>query len=376
MSTRRSAATRCLGDLEVFAREYWGRQPMVRRGSEPFDDLLDVHAVEEMLTNLGRRPTFRIVKAGTSFAPGAYTKRTRVGGVEIDDVADMEKVLDLVAAGSTVVLQGLHRTWTPLQDFCRELEEVSSHAVQANAYLSPPKATGLAAHTDRHDVIVLQVAGVKRWTVDGLGDVALTAGDAMYLPAGARHAASTAESFSLHLTIGLMVTTRRQVLRRIIDGLDADLDRPLAFGYANGDPEALAADLDEVLRRVAGELAQTSVAAAAEEQLTRSRRLRRTRSGRLAAAVEPTLLTDDQRLRRRAETTLCTEIDADGGVVVQLADRRLRMPAAASAAMAVVGAKTELTVGELVGLDRSSRVVLAGRLIREGLLEIADQSSR
>jgi len=376
MSTRRSAATRCLGDLEVFAREYWGRQPMVRRGSEPFDDLLDVPAVEEMLTNLGRRPTFRIVKAGSSFAPGAYTKRTRVGGVEIDDVADMEKVLDLVAAGSTVVLQGLHRTWTPLQDFCRELEEVSSHAVQANAYLSPPKATGLAAHTDRHDVIVLQVAGVKQWTVDGLGDVILTAGDAMYLPAGARHAASTAESFSLHLTIGLMVTTRRQVLSRIIDGLDADLDCPLAFGYANGDPEALAADLDQVLRRVAGELAQTSVAAAAEEQLTRSRRLRRPRSGRLAAAVDPTVLTDDQRLHRRAETTLSTEIDADGGVVVQLADRRLRMPAAAGAAMAVVGAKTDLTVGELVGLDRSSRVVLASRLIREGLLELADQSSR
>lgn len=376
MSTRRSAATRCLGDLEVFAREYWGRQPMVRRGSEPFDDLLDVHTVEEMLTNLGRRPTFRIVKAGTSFAPGAYTKRTRVGGVEIDDVADIEKVLDLVAAGSTVVLQGLHRTWTPLQDFCRELEEVSSHTVQANAYLSPPKATGLAAHTDRHDVIVLQVAGVKQWTVDGLGDVVLTAGDAMYLPAGARHAASTAESFSLHLTIGLMVTTRRQVLRRIIDGLDADLDRPLAFGYGNGDPEALAADLDEVLIRVAGELAQTSAAAAAAEQLTRSRRLRRTRYGRLAAAVDPTVLTDDQLLRRRADSTLRTEIDADGGVVVQLADRRLRMPAGAGAAMAAVGAKTALTVGELVGLDRSSRVVLAGRLIREGLLELADQSSR
>ena len=70
------------------------------------------------------------------------------------------------------------------------------------------------------------------------------------------------------------------------------------------------------------------------------------------------------------------EFGADGGVVVQLDDRRLRMPAAAGAAMAVVVAQTELTVGELVGLDRQSRVVLAGRLIREGVLELAGLSSR
>lgn len=349
---------------------------MLRRGSEPFDDLLDVHAVEELLTNLGRRPTFRIVMAGSSFAPSEYTKRTRVGGVEIEDVADIDRVLDLVAAGATVVLQGLHRTWTPLRDFCRELEEVSSHAVQANAYLSPPDAAGLAAHADRHDVVVLQVAGVKQWTVDGLGDLALTAGDAMYVPAGSRHAASTAGSFSLHLTIGLMATTRRQVLRRIVDGLDADLDRPLPFGYATGDPEALTADLDDVLRRVAGQLAGKSAAEVAQDQLNRARRLRRTGAGRLAVAVDPTLLTDDLHLRRRAGTALGMEVGADGGVVVQLDDRRLRMPAAAGAAMAVVVAQTELAVGELVGLDRQSRVVLAGRLIREGVLELAGLSSR
>ena len=173
-----------------------------------------------------------------------------------------------------------------------------------------------------------------------------------------------------------MATTRRQVLRRIVDGLDADLDRPLPFGYATGDPEALTADLDDVLRRVVGQLAGKSAAEVAEDQLNRARRLRRTGAGRLAVAVDPTLLTDDLHLRRRVGTALGMEVGADGGVVVQLDDRRLRMPTAAGAAMAVVVAQTELTVGELVGLDRQSRVVLAGRLIREGALELAGLSSR
>lgn len=371
MSGRRPAANRCVGDVETFATEHWGRQPMVRRGSEPFDDLLDVPSIEALLGNLGRRPTFRVVKAGSSIAPSDYLRRTRVGGVDIDDVADVDKVLDLVAGGATLVLQGLHRTWTPLRDFCRDLEDVSSHGVQANAYLSPAGAAGLAAHADRHDVIVLQLAGVKRWRIGGLGDLTLTAGDTLYLPAGTEHAAWTEESFSLHITIGLMATTRRQVLRRVVDGLDADLDRPLPFGYGRAGPSALAGELDGLLRRIAEQLAGTSGAAVAEDQLDRVRRRRpRAQVGRLEAVVDPTSLTDDRRLRRRAGATVRVTVGPDGAVVVELDDRRLRMPSGAAPAMAVVEAGADLTVGDLTGLDRSSRVVLAGRLLREGVLEL------
>ena len=37
--------------------------------------------------------------------------------------------------------------------------------MQANAYLTPAGAAGLAPHHDTHDVFVLQVAGAKHWTV-------------------------------------------------------------------------------------------------------------------------------------------------------------------------------------------------------------------
>ena len=36
-------------------------------------------------------------------------------------------------------------------------------AVQANAYSTPRGSQGFAVHHDTHDVLVLQVAGEKRW---------------------------------------------------------------------------------------------------------------------------------------------------------------------------------------------------------------------
>ena len=63
--------------------------------------------------------------------------------------------------------------------------------------------------------------------------------------------------------------------------------------------------------------------------------------------------------------------DDDGTVVVTFPGGRLRRPAVATAALEVVARRERLTVGELVGLDRESRSVLARRLVREGVLTVA-----
>ena len=54
-------------------------------------------------------------------------------------------------------------SWHPLAVFCRALEEALGHGVQANAYYTPRGSQGFAVHHDTHDVLILQVAGEKRW---------------------------------------------------------------------------------------------------------------------------------------------------------------------------------------------------------------------
>ena len=128
-----------------------------------------------------------------------------------------------------MVLPALQRTWSPLRQLCAALEDEFSHPVHANAYLTPGNSPGFAPHYDTHEVLVLQIAGTKRWRVfqppqplphrsqpftpigyalpPPLLELELKPGDLLYLPRGYVHAANTANGHSAHVTIGITVYT-------------------------------------------------------------------------------------------------------------------------------------------------------------------------
>lgn len=367
-----AALARCVGDVDVFAELYWGRRALLRRNAGRFGDLIDLDAVETLLVTTARRPTFRLVRDGAPLSPGRYTTTVRLGGATIDDAADVGRIAELVSDGATLVLQGLQRTWLPLVRFCRSLERATSHPVQANAYLTPAGAAGLRAHGDAHEVVVLQVAGTKTWTVDGLGELELVTGDALYLPAGTTHAAAAQSETSLHLTIGILRDTYRHVIGRMLD--DADLDRPLPLGFAR--PEhagALAAGLAHVLSATSSHLARADAAEVAATEVGRAARRRRpVWTGQLRSVLAMTDIGDGTRLVRRPDNpaTIGAAVDADGRLVLGLVDRELSLPAHARGALEVVLGRREMVVGDLVGLDLPGRCVLARRLVLEGLLEV------
>ena len=275
-----------------------------------------------------------------------------------------------MSGGATLVMQGLQRFWSPLNQFCLDLEADLDHAVQANAYLSPPAAAGLSRHADEHDVLVLQVSGQKRWDVEGIGDVHLTAGDVVYLPAGTRHAAHTASVSSLHITIGIFPTVVRDVLRRAID----TLDDPRSTGHSRigytrpEEAEHLSAQIGAALAATSRQLAAADPHELAAREITRrSRRARRRWTGRLAAVVEPAAIDDTTVVRQRRGF----ELDADGErIVLTTPDRRLSLPAATMGALRCLAVPTTIEVGALPDLDEAERVVLVRRLVREGVVEI------
>jgi hypothetical protein len=346
---------------------------MLRRDAGPFDDLLDIDAIEVVLTDLGRRPAFRLVRDGVPVPVSDYTVRTRVGGTDIDDVAHVDRILELVAGGATVVMQGLQRSWTPLARFCLDVEAELGHPVQANAYLSPPSAAGLASHADTHDVLVLQVTGSKQWNIGGLGDVTIAAGDVLYLPAGTRHAARTATGPSLHITLGLLTTTMRDVLRRAVDGIDDDvLDRPLPIGYPTAAIETTAVPLAQALDAVIRHFGDLDAAVLTEREIARRNRRRRRRwTGRLGVVVDPSTVSSTTLVERRQPFTLTIdERDADR-VVLRVADRVLRLPAIAADALRCLQTTDGTRVGDLPGLSADDRHTLVRRLVREGVIGLA-----
>ena len=166
-----------------------------------------------------RAPSFRLVRDGATLPP-RDTAGAGIGHRTIDDVIQPNRVLELHAAGATMVLQGLQFTDPHLARIANNLALDLGHAVQVNAYLSPAAARGLELHFDQHDVFVLQLDGRKRWrvweplertrlpvrigppvampTFDELGppaiDRTMEAGDCLYLPRGFPHAAETVDA--------------------------------------------------------------------------------------------------------------------------------------------------------------------------------------
>ena len=277
---RPSALARLIAvDHDVFAEEYWGRQPLVSRAAElpePFDDIFSLDAVDELVSRRGlRTPFVRVAKNGQTLADSAFTSGGGVGAGVADQVSD-DKLLRLFADGATIVLQGLHRTWPAINDFVSTLAEDLGHPVQANAYVTPRQSQGFNDHYDVHDVFVLQVAGEKHWRIRPpvqvwptrdqpwtdyreqveaataeapLLDVALKPGDCLYLPRGFLHSATATEEVSAHVTLGVHVWTRVHLAEALVAEamqslVESEDERaPLGIGIDMGDAEDLESDV-------------------------------------------------------------------------------------------------------------------------------------
>ncbi|WP_144836605.1 cupin domain-containing protein [Kocuria rosea] len=227
---------------ERFARDVWGRAPLLTRRTGGFTDLFSADAVDELISRRGlRTPFLRVAKDGSTFPDSTFTSPAGVGATiadQLDDTALWRQFAD----GATLVLQALHRTWEPVADFSAALSGELGHPVQANAYITPPQNRGFDDHYDVHDVFVLQIEGAKRWVLhepvhpDPLRDqpwtdrrsavaeaakgeahldVVLEPGDALYLPRGWLHAAQAQGAVSIHLTLGIHTWTRHGLAEQL-----------------------------------------------------------------------------------------------------------------------------------------------------------------
>jgi lysine-specific demethylase/histidyl-hydroxylase NO66 len=389
-----TALARCTAlDPADFAAEHWSRAPLLTRTAElpcGFDDLLSAADVDEMVADRAlRTPFFRTVRDGGSL-PLPVRPSTTAGGRTLVDVVDPEALHAQHADGATLVLNALHRSHPPVARFCRELAGQLGHPTQCNAYVTPGgDAQGFAFHHDTHDVFVLQVSGRKRWVVhepvlrlplpsqaragadlvpEGarpLLDVELEAGDCLYLPRGYVHAALTTDQHSVHLTVGVLSTTWKDVLD---DALAlAGEDEQFREALPALDPSAALADLPGFLRRAADWLAALPADQVQDRVARRLQRAVPPEPVRLlaqAAAARDVAL--DTPLRPRGGLRLAVEVTGRSAEL-RLPHGTVTLPAGAAAALErlLSGPCTpaDLTAHDL---DGSSALVLARRMLREG----------
>lgn len=80
-----------------------------------------------------------------------------------------------------------------------------------NLYWSPANICGAGEHVDKHDVIVIQLSGKKRWRVEG-ENIILHTGDVLLVRKNVLHDPITeADEDSMHLTIGMVSDSVQKV---------------------------------------------------------------------------------------------------------------------------------------------------------------------
>ena len=397
-----TAFARCVaGPADVFAADHWGRAPLLSPAAalpRDFTDLLDAAAVDELVSERGlRTPFLRMAKDGTVLPAAKFTRGGGAGATVADQAAD-DKVLSAMADGSTLVLQGLHRSWPPLVDFGSRLADELGHPVQINAYITPPQNQGFSPHYDVHDVFVLQVAGRKRWTIhepvvdgplanqpwdarrgevearaaqDPILDTVLEPGDAVYLPRGTIHAAEALGELSIHLTVGVHPFTRYDLVKRLLEAVQDDpaLRASLPMGVDLADPTVLAPALEETVDALRRALTDVPVTRVADELGTNlMRRTRPEALGPLAQLELADRLTPDTPVRLRGALRYRLTDSGSDRLRIVLLDRTVELPAGTADAVKVALTGAPFTPAELPGLGPDEQLTLTRRLVREGLL--------
>jgi hypothetical protein len=141
----------------------------------------------------------------------------------------------LLREGATLVIDAMDELHAPLAELSRNLERRLEIPVQVNVYATWSADASLGLRWDDHEVIVIQIAGQRRWELFGQTMVAPTAqsrptdptgspawrhvvetGDVLYLPRGCWQATDSGSEPTIHLAISFRNPTGLDVASYIL----------------------------------------------------------------------------------------------------------------------------------------------------------------
>jgi bifunctional lysine-specific demethylase and histidyl-hydroxylase NO66 len=377
-----------------FFDSYWEKRPLEIKRADPgyYSALPGLGEVDELVTTtvLGRGAQTqdgRLVRTGRD---GKLSERPF--RLQADGRPDIHDIYRSYEEGYTVVLNAIHSRSAVVGALCRELEADFQHPVGVNLYLTPHSAQGFRPHVDSHDVVIVQIHGVKEWRVgaassqflpiaalpsepiDSVPDAQgffLTPGDALYIPRGYAHEAVTQTSSSLHLTVGIHVLTWADLLGEalhLVTAENSELRRALPAGHlASAFGEI---DLDALARNVAAVTSEPVLEAARLSLGSRLLQRRAATAGHFHSLDLVPDLTVDSVVARGFQGP-CRVRTIGERVVADYPGNYLSVPAFLAPALEHAVNTRTFAVGSIPGhLSDSAKVEFAARLVGEGFLSV------
>ncbi|MFJ5921000.1 JmjC domain-containing protein [Kitasatospora sp. NPDC092948] len=225
---------RWVGDPAAFRREHWRRRPAVLHPAHPPAAPMTLADVDAALdSGLLRTPYLELARAGATVPETAYTTSRTVAGEPVHGIADPAALLAQLTRGATLVLRNTEHWHRPTRALTERLQAELGRQVEAFYFVTPPGAQGLDVHRDDADVLLLQIAGRKRWRVHGgppdgswsPGEVAepgpvlledtLRENEVLYIPRGFAHAAVGDQGLSAHLSLTVREVGSQQLYRAL-----------------------------------------------------------------------------------------------------------------------------------------------------------------
>lgn len=382
-----------------FFKDYYERKPVLipGRDRDKFTSMLSLAAIDRYLaSSTPHYPDVFLVDAARELKPDEYSVSTPDGAARID----LPRAYQLFDSGSTISLSHLQEQVPELAALCRAVEHAFSAHFQTNIYLSPRNAQGFKTHFDSHDVFVLQVAGSKVWTLYDAGielplhgqgfepgkhipgppttELTLKAGDVFYCPRGLYHSARSTDDVSLHVTLGLIGKTWADVMIEAVS--EACLASPvfranLPVGYANQgfDTRQAEATFSSLLDTLARNAKLAPLFKRFAESFVTSRRP--ALLGCLQELDHAPQVSPDSRLAARPHLIYLQQ-EEDDKLVILFGSSQISLPSFTRDAVRLALSGQPFLVSDLPGeIDDAGKVVLARRLIKEGLLERLDATA-
>jgi hypothetical protein len=380
--------------VEAFFSNYWEKKHLVVQRADPYyyRSLLTAHDLEALISDPDARyPAIRLAKGGGYYPPEAYTRNVKHGDEGFDGVPDLLRISNEYRQGATVALPAIHRTWAPLALLCDALQAQLDHAAHANGYITPGNAKGFTPHYDVHEVLVLQIAGRKRWQLyepviplphrtqlfrpelytgqAPMAKIDLDAGDLLYLPRGVLHSTTTAESFSAHVTIGISVYTWADLLKELLSSAidDEEMRHALPPGFATH------SELRPLLKRKMREMADSLYSKFDPDKLidALTGRVRATRARKPPPfRADVTVVDLNSLLQLPSPESYCVTQEGDK-TMLEFKNTRYHMPAPVAATMRAMSQMPSFRPGDLTGpLNTDDILGLTRHLVDIGFLTI------
>jgi ribosomal protein L16 Arg81 hydroxylase len=377
-------------DIVRFIEEYYGVKHCHFVGAEGrFADVLCWRDVNQILMRNGLEyPRIRLTKK-SEFIPLENYSDLLPGG-DGYRILRPGLIVDKLREGASLAIDAIDELHGPVTNLTLELEKFFREPVEATAYASWKPVPGILPHWDPVSVLVLQVAGRKRWRLYGTSrsaplrrdfdpndqcpdgtpdDVTLTNGDVLYVPRGCWHEAVALDEPSLHLTLTISPRTGIDLLHWLTDILREE------EVFRRDLPRFVA---DEVKREYASTLFDALAKNWDAEIIDRFYRDHDAKSYAKPLISLPHMITDDE-LDLDADTVIrmaTSRVVVDKGESVFRLHADLRIWTFKNAALPLVEllsdgrAHTLAEVLERTRLSRPAALGLLAPLCREGLVQL------